>query len=63
MKLETISVAFQSASELCRLRDRRWAAHFSAKFADRGVLRGQRGGSTRPLISVFKTGVATFSFK
>jgi hypothetical protein len=29
-------------------------------FVDRGVLRGQRGGSPRPLISVFYTGVATF---
>ena len=33
----------------------------SAKlFADRGVSRGQRNGSPRPLISVFWTGAATF---
>ena len=32
-------------------------------FADRGVSRGQRNGSPRPLISVFWTGAATFSFK
>ena len=35
----------------------------SANFADRGVSRGQRNGSPRPLISVFWTGVATFLFK
>ena len=35
----------------------------SAKFADRGVSRGQRNGSPRPLISVFWTGAATFLFK
>ena len=32
-------------------------------FADRGVSRGQRNGSPRPLISVFWTGAATFLFK
>jgi hypothetical protein len=32
-------------------------------FAGRGVLRGQRNGSPRPLISVFYTGAATSSFK
>jgi hypothetical protein len=32
-------------------------------FADRGVVRGQRNGSPRPLISVFYTGAATSSFK
>jgi len=31
-------------------------------FADRGVSRGQRNGSPRPLISVFWTGAATFFY-
>jgi hypothetical protein len=35
----------------------------SANFCESRVLRGQRNGSPRPLISVFKTGAATFSFK
>ena len=35
----------------------------SAKFADRGVSRGQRNRSPWPLISVFWTGAATFLFK
>ena len=42
----------------------RAAAARSAKlvstFVDRGVSRGQRNGSPRPLISVFWTGAATF---
>ena len=45
----------------------RAAAALSAKlvptFADRGVSRGQRNGSPRPLVSVFWTGAATFLFK
>jgi len=32
-------------------------------FADRGVSRGQRNGSPRPLISVFWTGAATFRIR
>jgi len=38
--------------------------HLSAKlvptFADRGVSRGQRNGSSRPLISVYRTWIATY---
>jgi hypothetical protein len=33
-----------------------------ANFCGKSVSRGQRNGSPRPLISVFKTGAATFSF-
>jgi hypothetical protein len=40
---------FSSASELYRLRGRRWYANFSA---GTGVSRGQRNGSPRPLISI-----------
>jgi len=29
-------------------------------FADRGVSRGQRNGSPRPLISVYRTWIATY---
>ena len=43
------------------LTDRQSARRRSAKlvptFADRGVSRGQRNGSPRPLISVFWTGI------
>ena len=44
-----------SASELYRQSGRRWSAKLVPTFADRGVSRGQRNGSPRPLISVFWT--------
>jgi hypothetical protein len=43
--------------------DRRLLAKLVPTFVDRGVSRGHRNGSPRPLISVFKTGATTFSFK
>ena len=49
-----------SASELYRQSGRRRSANLVPTFADRGVSRGQRNGSPRPLISVFWTGAATF---
>ena len=39
---------------------RRRSAKVAPTFADRGVSRGQRNGSPRPLISVFWTGAANF---
>ena len=53
----------QSASELYRQSGRRQSANLVPTFADRGMSRGQRNGSPRPLISVFWTGAATFLFK
>ena len=50
----------QSASELYRQSGRRPSAKLVPTFTDRGVSRGQRNGSPRPLISVFCTGAATF---
>ena len=52
-----------SASELYRQSGRRRSAKLVPTFADRGVSRGQRKGSPRPLISVFWTRAATFLFK
>ena len=49
-----------SASELYRQSGRRRSEKLVPTFADRGVSRGQRNGSPRPLISVFWTGTATF---
>ena len=46
--------------ELYRQNGRRRSAKLVPTFADRGMSRGQRNGSPRPLISVFWTGAATF---
>jgi hypothetical protein len=53
----------QSASHLHRLRDRHRSANFSAKFVDRGVLRGQRGGSPTVVNLCFLDRSRYFSFK
>ena len=39
---------------------RRRSAKLVPTFADRGVSRGQRNGSRRPLISVYRTWIATY---
>ena len=39
---------------------RRRSAKLVPTFADRGVSRGQRNGSPRPLISVYRTWIATY---
>ena len=45
---------------LGRQSGRRRSAKIVPPFADRGVSRGQRNGSPRPLISVYRTWVATY---
>ena len=52
----------KSASELYQQSGRRRSAKLVPTFAERGVSRGQRNGSPRPLISVFWTGAATFFY-
>ena len=42
---------------------RRRSAKIVPTFADRGVSRGQRNGSPRPLISVYRTWITTILFK
>ena len=49
-------------TELYRQSGRRRPAKLVPTYADRGVSRGQRNGSPRPLISVFCTGAATFFY-
>ena len=39
---------------------RRWSAKLVPTFADRGVSHGQRNGSPRPLISVYRTWITNF---
>ena len=41
---------------------RRRSAKLVPTFADRGVSRGQRNGSQRPLISVYRTWIATYFY-
>jgi hypothetical protein len=53
----------QSASELYRLTDRHLSTKFSAKFVDRGVSRGQRGGSPTVVNLSFLDRGRYFSFK
>ena len=45
---------------LGRQSGRRWSAKLVPTFGDRGVSRGQRNGSPRPLISVYRTWIATY---
>ena len=45
---------------LGRQSGRRRSAKLVTTFADRGVSRGQRNGSPRPLISVYQTWIATY---
>ena len=45
---------------LGRQSGRRLSAKLLLTFADRGVSRGQRNGSPRPLISVYRTWIATY---
>jgi len=45
---------------LCRQSGRRRSAKLVPTFADRGVSRGHRNGSPRPLISVYRTWIATY---
>jgi hypothetical protein len=53
---------FLSASELYRLSDCHFLLKFSAKFVDRGVSRGQRGGSPTVTLSFLERS-RYFSFK
>jgi hypothetical protein len=61
----------QTKNELCgcphaNYTNRLTSAHqriLVATFMDRGVSHGQHGGSPQPLVSVFETRAATFSFK
>ena len=50
LKLNSVALV---RSELYRQSGRRRSAKLVPTFADRGVSRGQRNGSPRPLISVF----------
>jgi len=43
-----------------RQNGRRRSAKLVPTFPDRGVSRGQRNGSPRPLISVYRTWIATY---
>jgi hypothetical protein len=52
-----------SASELHRLSDHDWSANLVATFADRGVSRGQRGGSHAVVNLSFLAQSRYFSFK
>ena len=45
---------------LGRQSSRRRSAKLVPTFADRGVSRGQRNGSPRPLISVYRTWISTY---
>ena len=45
---------------LGRQSGRRQSVKLVPTFADRGVSRGQRNGSPRPLISVYRTWIATY---
>ena len=45
---------------LGRQSGRRRSAKLVPAFADRGVSRGQRNGSPRPLVSVYRTWIATY---
>jgi hypothetical protein len=60
--LTQISRYLRSRTKLYRPSDRRLSAKLVPTFADRGY-RGQRNGYPRSLISVFKTGAATFPLK
>jgi hypothetical protein len=62
-KLKKKLRGFYFARELYRPSDRRFVGEVSANFCGYRLSRGQRNGSLLLLISVFKTGAATFSFK
>jgi hypothetical protein len=52
---------FYSTSELYPPKKLRLSEKLVPTFADGGISRSQRGGSPTAIISVFETGVATFS--
>jgi hypothetical protein len=54
------SMSFYSANEIYRPIGPRWSAKLVPTFPCRGVSRGQRKGSPRPLISDYKTEADTF---
>ena len=55
-----ISSDATALQDLGRQSGRRRSAKLVPTFADRGVSRGQRNGSPRPLISVYGTWIATY---
>ena len=58
--LVAVSIGATALHSLGRQSGRRRSAKLVPTFADRGVSRGQRNGSPRPLMSVYRTWIATY---